>query len=134
MRATIISLGLVDEALEEFIGRPFERGGRGPDAYDCWGLVLALRRHLGLLEPPDIATGTITREQAHAQFALQSRSGWRRMPLLSEGGIVLVPCAAHAGVHVAGRIVHAQATAGVVAWKIGQWTTAFGAPDCWEAV
>jgi cell wall-associated NlpC family hydrolase len=133
MRATIISLGLVDEALEELIGLPFERGGRGPDAYDCWGLVLALRRRLGLREPPDIATGTLTREQAHALFALQSLPlGWRRVPL-SPGGIVFAQCAAHAGVYVAGRIVHAQTTAGVVAWTLGRWMTAFGVPECWEA-
>jgi cell wall-associated NlpC family hydrolase len=28
----------------ELIGTPFEYGGRGPDKYDCWGLVMHLYR------------------------------------------------------------------------------------------
>lgn len=32
-----------------FIGLPYEPGGRGPDAYDCWGLALKVwREHFGL--------------------------------------------------------------------------------------
>ncbi len=133
MRANIISLGLVEEALEDLIGLPFERGARGPDAYDCWGLVLELRRQLGLPVPHDYATGELTRDQAHALFAAESWNGWHRVPI-SEGAIVLASCTAHAGVLLAGRIVHAQRTAGVVSWPAGRWTTAFGLLDCWEAV
>jgi len=131
MKANIISWGLIEEALEDLIGQPFERGARGPDAYDCWGLVLALRGFLGLPVPPDVATGALTRDQAHVLFAADRPAGWRRVPLC-HGGILLAPCAAHAGVHLAGRVVHAQATAGVVAWSLAQWHCAFGAPECWE--
>jgi cell wall-associated NlpC family hydrolase len=36
----------------EYIGLPFEMGGRGPDAFDCWGLTwLVLRRHFRLTVP-----------------------------------------------------------------------------------
>jgi len=32
----------------EFIGRPWHAGARGPDAFDCWGLFLAIQReHFG---------------------------------------------------------------------------------------
>jgi|SRR6185436_16231995 len=133
MRATIISLGLIDEALEDLIGAPFSAGARGPDAYDCWGLVIALRRQLGLPIPPDYATGCLTRDQAHALFAADRPSGWRRVPL-SHGGILLANCAAHAGVYLAGRVVHAQATRGVDSWTLGQWSAAFGEVECWEVV
>jgi len=33
---------------EQYIGIPWQAGGRGPDAYDCWGLLLhVMRRHYG---------------------------------------------------------------------------------------
>lgn len=31
----------------DLIGKPFARGGRGPDAYDCWGLMLEVLRRMG---------------------------------------------------------------------------------------
>jgi cell wall-associated NlpC family hydrolase len=122
---------IVDAALLELVGAPFEHGARGPRAFDCWGLVLELRRRLGLPLPPDFATGCLERAQAHALFHAD-RPGWRRGPL-SHGGIILAPGAAHAGVHIAGRVVHAQKTAGVVAWSIAHWSTAFGDLECWES-
>jgi cell wall-associated NlpC family hydrolase len=122
----------VDTICTGLVGLPFQAGARGPAAFDCWGLVLELRRRLGLPVPPDVASGALSRSQAHAMFHVEW-PGWRRGPL-SHGGIILAECAAHAGVHLAGRIVHAQATAGVVAWTLGHWSLAFGELDCWEAV
>lgn len=36
----------------DLIGKPFAFGARGPDAYDCYGLALEVKRRLGQL-PPD---------------------------------------------------------------------------------
>ena len=39
--------------IEDYIGKPFVDGGRGPDEYDCWGLVKDFYcRELGI-ELPD---------------------------------------------------------------------------------
>lgn len=116
----------------DLVGLPFVSGARGPAAFDCWGLVLELRRRLALPLPPDFASGALSRSQAHELFHVEW-SGWQRGPL-SHGGIMLAPSAAHAGIHLAGRILHAQATAGVVAWTLGRWSLAFGELECWEAV
>lgn len=133
MKREAIDWRSVETVCEGLIGLPFERGARGPAAFDCWGLVLEMRRRLGLPVPPDFATGgDFTRQQAHELFAEHPRTGWRCTPL-RHGGVILTACAAHAGVHVAGRIVHAQSTAGVVAWSLGHWATAFGDIECWEA-
>lgn len=35
-----------------YIGKPFEDGGRGPEAYDCWGLVAAVYRDVFGIELP----------------------------------------------------------------------------------
>lgn len=39
-------------AIDDLIGKPFENGGRGPDNFDCWGLVLEIFRRYGI-ELPD---------------------------------------------------------------------------------
>lgn len=39
--------------VQDLIGKPFERGGRGPDAYDCFGLVMELMRRDGAAAIPD---------------------------------------------------------------------------------
>lgn len=31
----------------DLVGKPFLRGGRGPDAYDCWGVLQCVLRRLG---------------------------------------------------------------------------------------
>ena len=38
------------------LGKPFEWGGRGSDAYDCWGLVLRVYELLGWPNPGDWVT------------------------------------------------------------------------------
>ena len=35
----------------DLIGVPFAYGGRGPDTYDCYGLVMELHRRQGLIIP-----------------------------------------------------------------------------------
>jgi hypothetical protein len=35
------------------IGKPFRDYGRGPDAYDCWGVVIEAGRIMGEDTPPD---------------------------------------------------------------------------------
>jgi cell wall-associated NlpC family hydrolase len=122
----------IDAALSELVGRPFSRGARGPAAFDCWGLVLEVRARLGLPLPPDFASGELARDAVHALFLTERPEGWRRGDL-TLGGIVLATDAAHAGIHLAGRILHASRR-GVVAWSLGHWSANFGALECWEAV
>lgn len=33
--------------LDDLLGKPWKRGARGPDAYDCWGLVWEVQRRFG---------------------------------------------------------------------------------------
>lgn len=37
---------------EDLIGTPFKFGGRGPDYFDCWGLVMEMLKRIGIF-PPD---------------------------------------------------------------------------------
>jgi cell wall-associated NlpC family hydrolase len=36
----------------DLLGKPFQDGGRGPDAFDCVGLLIELQRRLGRAMPP----------------------------------------------------------------------------------
>jgi murein DD-endopeptidase len=37
----------------DLLGKEFEYGGRGPDTYDCYGLVIEVRKRLGLKTPDE---------------------------------------------------------------------------------
>lgn len=39
--------------LDDFVGLPYREGARGPDAYDCYGLVAAVFRAVHGVELPD---------------------------------------------------------------------------------
>jgi cell wall-associated NlpC family hydrolase len=121
----------IEAVLRDLPGQPFRRGARGPDAFDCWGLVLEVRRRLDLALPPDFASGELTRENLRDLFHAERPAGWRRIePAL--GAIVLANDATHAGVLVSNRVLHTQARAGVVAWTLGHWAANFGGLECWE--
>lgn len=38
----------VDDVADNLIGKPYKHGGRGPDFYDCFGLMLALYAGCGI--------------------------------------------------------------------------------------
>lgn len=40
----------------ELVGVPFKYGGRGPDYYDCYGLIMELYRRCRSVELPDLRT------------------------------------------------------------------------------
>ena len=120
----------VEALLAGLPGAPYVRGARGPRAFDCWGLVLEVRRRLGLPAPPDFASGALTLADMRALFRGERPAGWQRSAL-ALGAIVLAPDA-HAGVLVGSRVLHAQARSGVVAWTLGHWCATFGALECWD--
>lgn len=37
-----------DVEYKDLLGKPFRWGARGPDAFDCWGLVMAVFRRAGV--------------------------------------------------------------------------------------
>jgi hypothetical protein len=132
-RRRVVDWRAIEALLLDLPGKPYRRGARGPDAFSCWGLVLEVRRRLGMPAPPDIAEEALTPDETRALFRGLRPAGWRQVdPAL--GAIVLAPDASHSGVLVAHRVLHVQARAGVVAWSLGQWVAHYGALDCWEVI
>lgn len=94
---------------ESFIGKPWQAGARGPDAYDCWGLLMAAER-LFDVELPDTFDGVDWVEFGKC---------WDLAAMPVEGDAVLMrrPGHPHVGVWVAangGRVLHAMEHVGVV--------------------
>jgi cell wall-associated NlpC family hydrolase len=121
------------DAVDDLVGRPYAYGARGPDAFDCWGLVLAVRARLALPAPPDFASREVAPAQVRAlvQPALTKGTGWTRC-VPRHGAIAYAPATAHAGVLVWGRVIHAVYRVGVVAWRLGEWTARFEDAEFWE--
>lgn len=56
-RASVIVHNKSHMTYTDLIGKPFEYGGRGPDVYDCWGLVIeCYRRWHGVTLPDQVST------------------------------------------------------------------------------
>ena len=104
-----------------WIGRPYARGGRGPEAVDCWGLCLAVWRERYGVELPDLwpaATGGLI---AHRLLRIRPGVAARRLAGPVEGCAVIMArarIADHIGVWIApsdgGGVLHAVEPVGVV--------------------
>jgi len=66
----------VEALTRDLIGRPFKYGGRGPDCYDCYGLVREMYRRMGK-EVPDYHSPTTSGEIVAAM--LSGRVMWQEV-------------------------------------------------------
>ena len=101
------------------LATPYRRGARGPDAYDCWGLVLAV-----LGARPELARYTLEdRDAIDAHLCRELAAGaWRAAWPPAEGDLVLMGTRErlrHAGVATAAGILHTTPRTGVVIDSLG---------------
>lgn len=75
-------------ACADLIGKPYAHGGRGPEAYDCFGLFAELCRRRGLALPPEPNPPTREGEAAAIQAAI-ARDRWRRLDAPEPGCAVV---------------------------------------------
>ena len=107
--------------LTKLIGLPWIAGARGPAAYDCWGLFLAVQRdHFGR-ELPEIPVDALDlRAVLDAFTAHPERQRWQTVSQPQEGDAVLMRQSrypVHIGVWLdidGGGVLHAVRHAGVV--------------------
>lgn len=110
------------EAINGILGRPYEKGGAGPDSFDCYGFTRWIQqevfgREMPLFQAPSLsgrfATASVI--QTHPE-----RRQWQRVPAATDGAIVSMArreCAYHLGTWIAddgGLIVHCMERMGVV--------------------
>jgi cell wall-associated NlpC family hydrolase len=109
--------GLNPGLWRDLIGVPFRANGRGPDAYDCYGLLLEIYRRRGIL-----VTNWQTPAADMEMERLVTRAlglEWRRVDTPIPGCALLfrdVGLARHIGVHLEGdRFIHCSARLGQAA-------------------
>lgn len=100
--------------LSEFVGLPWADKGRGPQGYDCWGLLQLVYHRRLAIELPDFSEAYVTAADRDAVAALIAghRSPWREIsaeavrPL---DGVVMLEggSACHVGmIAAAGLVLH----------------------------
>ncbi len=105
---------------EELIGRPWQAGGRGAQAFDCWGLVrFCWREHFGIEVPEIPVDAADLRRVLDAFRDHPERRRWRLVAEPREGDAVLMRQSRHP-VHVGlwldvdgGGVLHAARGIGV---------------------
>ena len=113
--------GLHTAALTELIGLPWVVGAHGPDAYDCWGLFVAVQHtHFQRSLPENPVDATNLRAVLAAFSGHPERQRWQPVPQPEEGDAVLMRQSrypVHIGVWLdidGGGVLHAVRHAGVV--------------------
>lgn len=79
--------------LDGLIGTPFEYGGRGPDTYDCWGLVLELLKRDGL-DPPSYTS--VKDKAVIASMMANATTLYEKLDKPEPGHVVLFRAGRHA--------------------------------------
>ena len=93
---------MLDRALWlDLIGLPFKHRGRGPDAYDCYGLVLEIYRRQGIII---FDTGYPTDQGEQAKLIEGHLYRWKKVP--QGPGVVLLFRQGALGQHVGMQIDH----------------------------
>jgi len=62
-----------------YIGKPWRSAGRGPHAYDCWGLVMRVCQVRLGLQMPEVAIGARAQDQFGALLDASRGQGWHRV-------------------------------------------------------
>lgn len=112
--------GFVFETLD-LIGKPFKYGGRGPDSYDCWGVVMEMMRRNGVSVPD---YGHATDHRTIAAMMLGAKPQWE--PCKPQPGALLLirvkGLHCHVGFQVAENyFIHAMEAPGVCVERISLW-------------
>ena len=106
--------------VNRLIATRYMDGGRGPDHFDCWGLVVEVCRQMGWPIPVDPLLVATSLSQRRAGFAAHYDPGdWIMCDGPDEGAIGFTPLidrASHAGICIGGVFLETGRRAGP------QWT------------
>jgi len=106
----------------KYIGLPYEPGGRGPDKYDCWGLVRHVYRNEFCMDLPDLPGIVFTSAKSQTRVIEAGiDQEWVSILKPFDGcGVAMgqKEYMHHVGVYIdadGGKILHANSGSGVVA-------------------
>lgn len=109
-----------------YLGKPWQSGAGGPDAYDCWGLVRAILRERYDIDVPPVpdADPESILQVASSMLKTTRRDHWRPVAKPEEGDVVTIGKArypSHCGIWVeadGGGVLHCERGVGVCFSKV----------------
>ena len=108
-----------EEKVLSLVGIPFADGGRGPESFDCWGLVREVYRRYGI-NLPDYNIGCYDILNVTAEME-RNRHYWRehKPPEIPVPSVVAfrvsAPMINHVGIYIGdGKFLHTREKAGAV--------------------
>ncbi len=113
-------------SIADLIGKPYQEGGRGPEAYDCAGLVVEIQHRLGRdITIPHTPEG---RAAQHVSMLRILAHDWRRLHGPEPGCVVFFESQSHLGTVVdITRFIHTEEDFGAVLIE------SLGSPRWWRA-
>ncbi len=116
-----------DHFATQYIGRKWVAFGRGPKAYDCWGLVMEiLAVHYGIIIGDTVVDGSNTRARVRAFLNARETqmADWLEVQYPGDGDVVLMSnkhdVPTHCGIYLSamgGGILHCEEGVGVIFTK-----------------
>jgi len=113
---------MTPQQADQYINLPWQAGAKGPDAYDCWGLLQEVRNRYFGVSVPDVRFGDAARDL----YEQKLRNGdWEIVPIPAHGDGVLLRDGnhPHVGVYLdidGGGILHALEGVGVTFTRLSQ--------------
>jgi cell wall-associated NlpC family hydrolase len=74
----------------EFIGKRYERGAQGPDAFDCWGLVRCVLQKQYGITVPELAVPPTWEGASQLMTTSDELTNWTRVQEMRAGQVVLM--------------------------------------------
>lgn len=103
----------------DLLGKPFVRGGRGPDGFDCYGLAVELFARKGVIVPDFQSPGSLEEIES---LVVAASSAWSRVAPKTYGSVVtfrVEGMGAHVGVMLDGdRFIHCIEPIGVAVERL----------------
>jgi cell wall-associated NlpC family hydrolase len=126
--------------LDQFIGLPYREGARGPDAYDCYGLVAAVLKAVRGVSLPDwyqAAPGPQSASRAISAALAGEVDGGRTVPVETpdDMDIAIVGSRArphHVGVVVSGGVLHASRAFGSAWHPLPRFRLLYSHTEFWR--
>lgn len=109
---------------DELIGTPFKYGGRGPDFFDCYGLLKLLQKEVNGVDIPDFNTPEDGCGSRIAEIFSEEIVLWKKCELKRGATLLLrVPGNVHVGMYMGeGRFLHTwERSGGVSREYLSDW-------------
>ena len=126
-----VDLKILGNSIIKKLGRPWVALGRGPDGYDCWGLVVSVWEDIGWTSAPDFPYGSEFTERREALVSIVEEKkvhdiNWIPRESPADGCLCVMfkyGHAYHVGIYADGTVFHCVEGRGVLGTSVQKTLT-----------